>query len=172
MKTINLKIQPRFYNPIIEIDNKVLKYKKGDCGTRIYTFNTESNIANIHIYTLKNELSGKNWFWRNLLFFFISFGNVFNPIYKKKDAYSFDYQCQITLEEQNNIFVILQMQKENGKVLDFKEGSLIDNKSNIYLFDKSYKRKRIINIIIKVINTILFLFLVAYLLMKFVFKII
>lgn len=172
MKTINLKVQPRFYNPIIEINNKVLKYKKGECGTRIYTFNTESNTANIHIYTLKNELSGKNRFWTYLLFFIISFGNVFNPIYKKNAAYSFDYNYQITLEDQNNIFVILQMQKENGKVLDFKEGSLIDNKSNIYLFDKSYKRKRIINIIIKIINTILFLFLVAYLLMKFIFKII
>jgi hypothetical protein len=163
---------PRFLDPIIEIDGKVLELKKGENNRLIGTYTTNSSVAKIHIYNLKGELTGKNWILRYLFFFIISIGNVFNPFYKMSDAYSFDYYYEMPLEEINNISINFENKKPDGKVITIKDGPLMDNKSNIFIFDKTYKKKIIINNIIKVVDTILFAFLIAYLLMRFIFKVI
>lgn len=169
MRSLDIRLFPRFYDPIVEIDGQPVKAKK-DQGSLLIHYETEKPAVLLHVYTLPSELSGPNWFGYALLFFFLSFFSVFDINYKKKDDYSFEYRGSIELAKNPSLSLALGDAKEGGPAILYKQGSSYSESANLVSFDAKCKGRRRWIITLRIVMTAALIVLAGYGLYKLVAK--
>lgn len=167
MSSLDIRLFPRFYDPLVEIDGQLVKGKK-DQGALLIHYETDKPAVLLHVYTLPSELSGPHWFGYAALFFFLSLFSVFDISYKKKDDYSFEYKGSIDLTKNPSLSLALGDAKEGCPAILYKQGSSYSETANLVSFDGKCKGRRRWLIALRIVMTALFVVLLGYCLYKVV----
>lgn len=138
-----LKLQVEGYNDALShltINGKSQKLKKNDKYHRECELEIEGDKAEILIYKTHNYV-GKNWFWWNLLYFFISVFGLFD-ISKKTKCIVVDCRFTIHLTSETNALLKVQNFSDGGKFLQVETQNQVDELANIQIFDKEAQKRQ------------------------------
>ncbi len=137
MKRLKLKIIKNLnYDPIVIVDNKLIRLKKNSYGNNIVDITSETGVVNLKIKNY-HEVETVTGLVMAMIFYVISLFGIFDIRYGKKFAH-INYDGNITLnKDENELTVTIFQMKDGAKALSFKgDCEVDDNESNIYVLDK------------------------------------
>ena len=151
MKTINLKISglSSKLNPIVKIDDSVIKGKKNEFGSYEASYETEKDEVEISI-SRNLELNSKLWWLYSLLSFIVSIFGIFEPPYDRKNIVV-DCKFVVKLNDINEIKIKFNSMAKQGKAVEIETQNEFNEIKNEYYVDKKAKTKWRILIILKLI---------------------
>lgn len=142
MKKITFIVNGNYLlNPIITLDNKILKFKKGNNFNRICEVEVDKDELEIQICKW-HELEGKHWFVFSLFFFFISLFGIFD-IKQDKVIYSIKCKGKLRCNEQDSTCHITLLPFKIGEPIFNYQGNcdIIDILDNKYFIDEEITRR-------------------------------
>ena len=151
MKTINLKISglSSKLNPIVKIDDSVIKGKKNEFGSYEASYETEKDEVEISI-SRNLELNSKLWWLYSLISFIVSIFGIFEPLYDRKNIVV-DCKFVVKLNDINEIKIKFNSMAKQGKAVEIETQNEFNEIKNEYYVDKKAKTKWRILIILKLI---------------------
>ena len=151
MKTINLKMSglSSKLNPIVKIDDSVIKGKKNEFGSYEASYETEKDEVEISI-SRNLELNSKLWWLYSLLSFIVSIFGIFEPPYDRKNIVV-DCKFVVKLNDINEIKIKFNSMAKQGKAVEIETQNEFNEIKNEYYVDKKAKTKWRILIILKLI---------------------
>lgn len=151
MKTINLKISglSSKLNPIVKIDDSVIKGKKNEFGSYEASYETEKDEVEISI-SRNLELNSKLWWLYSLISFIVSIFGIFEPPYDRKNIVV-DCKFVVKLNDINEIKIKFNSMAKQGKAVEIETQNEFNEIKNEYYVDKKAKTKWRILIILKLI---------------------
>lgn len=147
MRTLNLKLQGGYaIRPYIEIDGKVVPYKRNKNKSAVINYQTEKDVIKIDIANA-HELNGPCWWLVQMCFYIISLFGIFNPKIDE-NLYLIKYSAKLHLADgENNITLKLNQTKDKGRAIDILGEGNVEEIDNVYEFDnQAKKRKKILKI--------------------------
>ncbi len=151
MKTINLKMSglSSKLNPIVKIDDSVIKGKKNEFGSYEASYETEKDEVEISI-SRNLELNSKLWWLYSLLSFIVSIFGIFEPPYDRKNIVV-DCKFVVKLNDINEIKIKFNSMAKQGKAVEIETQNEFNEIKNEYYVDKKAKTKWRILIILKLV---------------------
>lgn len=151
MKTINLKISglSSKLNPIVKIDDSVIKGKKNEFGSYEASYETEKDEVEISI-SRNLELNSKLWWLYSLISFIVSIFGIFEPPYDRKNIVV-DCKFVVKLNDINEIKIKFNSMAKQGKAVEIETQNEFNEIKNEYYVDKKAKTKRNIITLIKIL---------------------
>lgn len=151
MKTINLKMSgiSSKLNPIVKIDDSVIKGKKNEFGSYEASYETEKDEVEISI-SRNLELNSKLWWLYSLISFIVSIFGIFEPPYDRKNIVV-DCKFVVKLNDINEIKIKFNSMAKQGKAVEIETQNEFNEIKNEYYVDKKAKTKWRILIILKLI---------------------
>lgn len=121
------------------IDGKFAKLKKNKNGNKYCTVETEKESVEVAMYKT-HHYTGKFWFWRNLLYFFISILGIFDTRHDKRmlvaqSTFKVDTTHDAKISVGREDFV------DGGKFAKFEGDTAIEEISNIQYCDKLAQKR-------------------------------
>lgn len=123
----------------IAVDGKIIKFKKNKNKTYSYVSDGVSEKCEIVVYKTHNYI-GKNWFWWNLLYFFVSMFGLFD-IKQNKKCLVFDGRFCVDVKEDTRVVIRRQNFENGGKLFLLETSSEVEETSNVQYYDKEAKKK-------------------------------
>lgn len=148
MKTLNLKLQGGLeLKPIIEIDGKVVPYKRNKYKNIILSYETDKEEIDLRIKNIL-EINGPYWWLIQMFFFIITIFGILNPKLEKL-CYSINYHSKIKLDKEKTAIAIkFNPLKDKNRAIETIDEGEITEIENEYLLDlKAKKRKKILKIL-------------------------
>lgn len=160
MKTLNLKIQGGIeLRPIIEIDGKVVNYKRNKYKTILITHETEKEAVDVKIKNVL-EINGPWWWLVQMCFFVLSLFGILNPKLEKT-CYYINYQAKITLNaEQNNVNLKFNELKDKSRAIEAVFDGEVEETENAYSIDLEAKKRKKILKFSKIVSWVLLIIIV------------
>ena len=151
MKTINLKMSglSSKLNPIVKIDDSVIKGKKNEFGSYEASYETEKDEVEISI-SRNLELNSKLWWLYSLISFIVSIFGIFEPPYDRKNIVV-DCKFVVKLNDINEIKIKFNSMAKQGKAVEIETQNEFNEIKNEYYVDKKAKTKWRILIILKLV---------------------
>ena len=151
MKTINLKMSgiSSKLNPIVKIDDSVIKGKKNEFGSYEASYETKKDEVEISI-SRNLELNSKLWWLYSLISFIVSIFGIFEPPYDRKNIVV-DCKFVVKLNDINEIKIKFNSMAKQGKAVEIETQNEFNEIKNEYYVDKKAKTKWRILIILKLI---------------------
>ena len=124
---------------MVSVDGKIAKFKKRDNGTRGAIIETNKPKVDVVIYK-SHHYVGKNWFWWQLLYFFVSVFGIFDI---KQDKKCLVVDCRFTVTISNDTKVTLKRMNytEGGKFVEIQSSATVEETSNIHYIDKEAQQR-------------------------------
>lgn len=130
------------YNDAIHnmfINGKHVKVKKQD--KRKYVANVDvSTNAEIVIY-YGHYYYGKAWFWRNLLYFFISVFGIFDSSHNRRCAVV-DCKFKLNVVQDTSIEFTLNNFVDGDRFVEYSTETEVEEISNVFYIDKIAKKRK------------------------------
>lgn len=123
------------------INGELVKLKKAKNKIRTYSLDTEDGKAEIVIYKT-HYYTSKNWFWWNLLYYFVSFFGLFD-IRQSKKCLVLDSHFTITYEGDTKVVVRRVNFENGGKLVNVETTGQVEELSNVQYHDKEARKKHI-----------------------------
>ena len=142
MATVNLTLRNTegFY-PIVIADGKEIKLKKDKFERLNGVIETEKSEIDLKVYTRPHELDNKFWFLLSLLYLVLSVFGIFDSRYDK-NYYAINYVGKINVEANSELELLFNGKIEGNKAFTVKKGSIEDNESNVYTYNKKLKTRK------------------------------
>ena len=166
MKTINLKMSgiSSKLNPIVKIDDSVIKGKKNEFGSYEASYETEKDEVEISI-SRNLELNSKLWWLYSLISFIVSIFGIFEPPYDRKNIVV-DCKFVVKLNDINEIKIKFNSMAKQGKAVEIETQNEFNEIKNEYYVDKKAKTKWRILIRLKLIIWVAIIIVGAYFLIN------
>lgn len=141
MKKIEIKLTGLYdtFNPVVTIDNQVMRVKKNKFGNMICVFETEKNTVKIKVNTFL-DIGGIAWFFIQIFFFLISIFGLFD-LHRKEKCRIVDFEMDVDLKEENKIKLQFNPQKENNRAIHIQTDLVSREVINTYDLDTLAKKK-------------------------------
>ena len=136
-------------NPIVKIDDSVIKGKKNEFGSYEASYETEKDEVEISI-SRNLELNSKLWWLYSLLSFIVSIFGIFEPPYDRKNIVV-DCKFVVKLNDINEIKIKFNSMAKQGKAVEIETQNEFNEIKNEYYVDKKAKTKWRILIILKLV---------------------
>ena len=131
MNNITLKVRGAPKNSLIFLDDKLIKTKKDSFGNKMFKGQTSKNEVSLKIYKVQ-ELTLKNWWLYEILYFILSIFGLFD--YRAKTGfYDVTYEANITLKENSELEMSFDRKSENAFQI---------KQTNIELNEKENKKEQ------------------------------
>lgn len=133
----NVKIQFVGFTDLqegIAIDGKFVKIKQDNDKKLNYSFETEKDTFEIEVYKT-HCYTGKNWFWWNLLYFFISIFGLFD-IRQNKRCLVQNCKFKIAVQPDQTVIVRRQDFKDGEKLALVEIDASVEEIANVQYYDK------------------------------------
>ena len=112
MNNITLKVRGTPKNSLIFLDDKLIKTKKDSFGNKMFKGQTSKNEISLKIYKVQ-ELTLKNWWLYEILYFILSIFGLFD--YRAKTGfYDVTYEANIKLNEDTQLELNFDRKTENA----------------------------------------------------------
>ena len=142
MKNLNLKIQGGYeLRPIVEIDGKVVAYKRNKHKNIEINHQTENSSVKL---TLRNvlEIKGPYWWLVQMAFFILSCFGIFNPRLEKF-CYNIHFCATLELSEgENDVLLKFNYLKDGARAIEFVSDNKIVEDENKYVVDSEAKKRK------------------------------
>ncbi len=131
MNNITLKVRGATKNSLIFLDDKLIKTKRDSFGNKVFKGQTSKNEISLKIYKVQ-ELTLKNWWLYEILYFILSIFGLFD--YRAKTGfYDVTYEANITLKENSELEMSFDRKSENAFQI---------KQTNIELNEKENKKEQ------------------------------
>lgn len=128
--------------PVIMVDKKIIKTKKGKYGSRTCLIETENPEIQLEIYK-HLELAGRLWFLMNIFYFIISIFGIFDAHYDRK-CIVIDCKYKIKVKDKAKVIIYFNSLKEKRKATEIESNTDVEEISNIYYVDEKIKKRFVI----------------------------
>lgn len=123
----------------VSINGKRPKISKNDNGNRYCVIETSEPKAEIVMFKAHHYI-GKNWFWWQLLYFFVSLFGLFDI---RQDKKCLVVDCRFTIDVNQDTKVVVKRAnfEDGGKYLDIETTANVEVSSNKQYIDKEAQKK-------------------------------
>ncbi|MBQ3494393.1 MAG: hypothetical protein IJA69_03160 [Clostridia bacterium] len=136
-----LELEFTSYNDALEniyINGKKQKLIRKRNKTCICTAEVEGDVAEVQIVK-SNHYATKNWFWWNLLYFFVSVFGLFDN-HQNKRIVSVDCSFRVDTTADKKLMLKIQNFADGGEFVSFL-GEEVEQISNIQSYDKEAQKR-------------------------------
>lgn len=126
-------------NGCITVDGKFAKIKKNKNKTYSCQVETSTDKCEVVIYKPHNYIS-KNWFWWNLLYFFVSIFGILD-VRQDKKCVVMDGKFVIDTKQDTTAIIKRQDFADGGKLANIQTEASVEELSNIQYYDKEARKK-------------------------------
>lgn len=123
----------------IAVNGKLVKPKRNKQNEYIHTVDSVDGKCEVVIYK-SNQYLGKNWFWWNLLFFFVSILGIFDMWHGSKFLV-IDSRFNISTTKDAKVIMRRQNFVDGGKYVLFEGDANVEEICNIQFQDKLAKKR-------------------------------
>ena len=123
----------------IAVNGKLVKPKKNKQNEYIHTVDSVDDKCEVVIYK-SHQYLGKNWFWWNLLFFFVSILGIFD-MWHGSQFWVVDCRFNITSTKGTKVVITRQHFEDGGKYVLFEGDANVEEICNIQFQDKLAKKR-------------------------------
>lgn len=150
MATLNLKLVGSKIGALVEIEDKLVDFKKNKHGNLSSTLEVSSTSVRMKVYTPSHELTQKNWLLASLIFFVISVFGIFDRGYGRR-FYKLDYVGNLSFADGETVTLGINTYGKDKKAITCMAQGFQNNETNIFTPDTLAKKHLQILIVIKVI---------------------
>lgn len=150
MATLNLKLVGSKIGALVEIDGKLVDFKKNKHGNLSSTLEASSNSVQMKVYTPNHELTQKNWLLASMIFFVISVFGIFDRRYGRR-FYKLDYIGNLSFSDGETVTVGINTYGKDKKAITCMAQGFQNNETNKYTADTLAKKHWQILTVIRVV---------------------